>query len=140
MHTSHAECIRPLMRGGGTPKCGYNSWLAYVQPLRTLPQVANRSRNTPQPFKNISSSMAFGSHLLVNLTILTLICVIIFALISCVEAALTDSGEGRSLHFFLYNLVLQVSPNLSSTVITNSIHAHVYGRRMEVRSWNEERD
>ena len=48
--------------------------------------------------------MAFGSHLLVNLTILTLICVIIFALISCVEAALTDSGEGKSLHFFLYLL------------------------------------
>ena len=89
------------MRGGVTAKCGYNSWLAYVQPLRTLPQVANRSRNTPQPFKNISSSMAFGSHLLVNLTILTLICVIIFALISCVEAALNDSG---SLRFFLYLL------------------------------------
>ena len=44
--------------------------------------------------------MAFGSHLLVNLTI----CVIIFAFISCVEAALNDSGESRSLHFFLYLL------------------------------------
>ena len=39
-----------------------------------------------------------------NLTILTLICAIIFAFISCVEAALNDSGEGRSLHFFLYLL------------------------------------
>ena len=48
--------------------------------------------------------MAFGSHLLVNLAILTLICAIMFAFISCVEAALTDSGEGRSLHFFLYLL------------------------------------
>lgn len=44
--------------------------------------------------------MAIGSHLLVNLTI----CVIIFAFISCVEAALNDSGESRSLHFFLYLL------------------------------------
>lgn len=44
--------------------------------------------------------MAFGSHLLVNLTI----CVIIFAFISSVEAALNDSGESRSLHFFLYLL------------------------------------
>lgn len=48
--------------------------------------------------------MAFGSHLLVNLAILTLICAIMFAFISCVEAALTDSGEGRSLQFFLYLL------------------------------------
>ena len=46
--------------------------------------------------------MAFGSHLLVNLTILTLIYMIIF--ISCVEAALNDSGEGRGLQFFLYLL------------------------------------
>lgn len=45
--------------------------------------------------------MAFASRFLVNLTILTLICMIIFAFISCVEAALTDS---RSLHFFSYLL------------------------------------
>ena len=48
--------------------------------------------------------MAFGSRLLVNFAILTLICAIMFAFISCVEAALTDSGEGRSLQFFLYLL------------------------------------
>ena len=38
---------------------------------------------------------------MVNLTILTLICAIIFAFISGVEAALDGGGEGRGLHFFL---------------------------------------
>ena len=37
---------------------------------------------------------------MVNLTILTLICAIIFAFISCVEAALDGGGEGRGLQFF----------------------------------------
>ena len=43
---------------------------------------------------------------MLNLTLLALICVVLLAFISCVEAALKDGAEGGGLLFFLLSSFL----------------------------------
>ena len=51
---------------------------------------------------------AFGGHFLINLTLLALICMILLAFISCVEAALNDGGDVRGLLFLFLNSFLGI--------------------------------